>query len=65
MPKLKTKKGLTKRIRTTASGKLRHAAAYKGHILTKKSKSRKRRLRRGGLIHKHQYKIIRRLMPYI
>lgn len=65
MPKLKTKKSLAKRLRVTAKGKLKHASAYKGHILTKKSRKRIRRLAKGGYIHKHQEKIFKRLMPYI
>lgn len=65
MPKLKTKKSLAKRIKVTAKGKLKRASAYKRHILTKKSRKRKRRLRRAALVHKHQQGIFRRVMPYI
>jgi large subunit ribosomal protein L35 len=64
MPKLKTKKSLAKRLGRTAKGRFKRASAYKGHILTKKSRSRKRRLRRGALVHKHQEAIFRKLMPY-
>jgi len=44
MPKLKTHKGAKKRFKKTASG-YKHKQAYARHILTKKSKSRLRRLR--------------------
>lgn len=64
MPKLKTKKSLAKRIKRTASGKFKRGKSFKGHILTKKCRNRKRALRRGGLIHKHQQHIFERLMPY-
>lgn len=48
MPKMKTKKAIAKRFRVTASGKLRHKCAGRGHIFTSKSSKRKRRLRRGA-----------------
>jgi large subunit ribosomal protein L35 len=42
MPKLKTHKGTAKRIKTTGSGKLLRRRAFGNHLLSKKSKSRKR-----------------------
>ncbi len=44
MPKAKTHSGAKKRFKLTGSGKLKRRSAYKSHILTKKSKKRKRRL---------------------
>jgi len=44
MPKMKTNSGAKKRFRLTGSGKLKRKHAYKSHILTKKSKKRKRNL---------------------
>jgi large subunit ribosomal protein L35 len=44
MPKMKTKSGAKKRFQITGSGKIKRKHAYKSHILTKKSKKRKRRL---------------------
>lgn len=44
MPKMKTKSGAKKRFSITGSGKIRRKHAYKSHILTKKSKKRKRNL---------------------
>jgi large subunit ribosomal protein L35 len=44
MPKMKTKSGAKKRFAVTGSGKIRRKHAYKSHILTKKSKKRKRNL---------------------
>ena len=44
MPKLKTKSGVKKRFALTATGKVKRKHAYKSHILTKKSKKRKRNL---------------------
>ena len=44
MPKMKTNSGAKKRFRLTGSGKIKRKHAYKSHILTKKSKKRKRNL---------------------
>lgn len=39
MPKMKTHRGMAKRVRKTGTGKLMRAKAFKSHILTKKSPS--------------------------
>ena len=41
---MKTKSGAKKRFTLTGTGKLKRKHAYKSHILTKKSKKRKRNL---------------------
>ncbi|HEX9724834.1 MAG TPA: 50S ribosomal protein L35 [Vicinamibacteria bacterium] len=50
--KLKSHRGATKRMRRTASGKIKRSHAYAGHILTKKTRRRKRRLRKSALVTK-------------
>ncbi len=45
MPKLKTHKGAAKRFKKTATGKIIRRRAMARHILTSKSRHRKRRLR--------------------
>jgi large subunit ribosomal protein L35 len=45
VPKLKTRKGLAKRIRVTRTGKLMRARAWKSHLLEHKSQKRKRAYR--------------------
>ena len=52
MPKMKTKSGAKKRFAITASGKIKRKHAYKSHILTKKSKKRKRNLTKTALVNK-------------
>ena len=42
MPKMKTHKGTAKRIKITSTGKLTRRRAFGAHLLSKKSKSRKR-----------------------
>ena len=44
MPKVKTNSAAKKRFKFTATGKVKRKQAYKNHILTKKSKKRKRHL---------------------
>ncbi len=61
---LKTNRSVKKRIRFTATGKIKRTRANKGHILTKKSRKRKRRLRHAALVDKADYKRTRRLLPH-
>jgi large subunit ribosomal protein L35 len=42
MPKLKTHKGMAKRIKVSGSGKLLRRKAYRGHLLAGKQASTKR-----------------------
>ena len=50
MPKQKTHSGVKKRFSLTATGKVKFARPNKGHFLTVKNKSRKRKLRKGSYI---------------
>ena len=45
MPKLKSHRGAAKRIKKTATGKFMRSKAFKRHILTSKTRARKRALR--------------------
>jgi len=44
MPKQKTHKGLSKRVKVTASGKVRHKRAGGSHLMSDKSAKRRRRV---------------------
>jgi len=46
--KQKTHKGLAKRVKVTARGKLLHKRAFAGHSMSGKSAKRRRRLRQPG-----------------
>lgn len=63
VPKMKTNRGAAKRVRRTGKGKLRRMRAYKSHILTKKSRKRKRRLRSATLVSSADERRLRRLLP--
>lgn len=65
MPKLKTHKGTKKRVRITANGKFKRSCAFKNHILTKKRRERKRKLRHGDFVSPKEVKKIKRLLPYL
>ncbi len=45
MPKMKTRKGVTKRVRVTKNGKIMRRKAGLRHLLSSKSRKRKRQLR--------------------
>jgi len=46
MPKMKTHKGLAKRVKVTASGKIKYKRSYGSHLNSSKSGKRLRRIRR-------------------
>ena len=50
MPKMKTHKGIKKRVRITATGKVRHRRSNTGHLMSGKSGNRCRSLRRPALL---------------
>ena len=64
MPKLKTHKGASKRFRKTATGKVVRGHSFARHILTSKSRSRKRRLRQGVLVDKTNEAALKQMLPY-
>ena len=51
MPKQKTHKGVKKRFRTTATGKVKHRQAGTSHLAARKSHKRKRMLRGTKVLH--------------
>jgi large subunit ribosomal protein L35 len=50
MPKQKTHKGIKKRFRLTAKGKVRHRQAGTSHLAFRKSQKNKRQLRGTGAL---------------
>jgi len=64
MPKLKTHKGAKKRFKVTGKKKIVHSKAYKSHILTKKSRKRKRKLGKKKLIDGSDKARIKKMLPY-
>ena len=64
MPKRKTSKSAAKRLKVTARGKLKFKRPGRGHLLTSKSRKRKRALRKTGVMSKEGAKHIRGLIAF-
>ena len=62
MPKMKTKAGAKKRFTLTGTGKIKRKHAFKSHILTKKTKKRKRNLTYFATVVKADENSIKRLL---
>jgi len=62
MPKVKTNSSAKKRFKVTATGKITHQKSFKRHILTKKSKKRKRNMRKDGEVAKSHMDFVKRLL---
>ena len=63
MPKIKTKRSAAKRFRATGAGKYVYYKSHASHILTKKTRKRKRSLRRPQIIDGTNMREIRLLLP--
>lgn len=64
MPKLKTRRAVAKRFRITKKGKVLRRKGFKSHLLSHKSKKRKRGLRKAVLVSKPEREKIIKLLPY-
>jgi len=62
MPKLKPHKGLLKRVKVTATGKIIRRQANKGHLMTSKNSARRRRLGRTVKVDPTNMKTMRRML---
>ncbi len=62
MPKMKTNSSAKKRFRVTKKGKVMRGHAYHSHLLTKKSKKRKKNLVKMDSIAKADEKRMKRLL---
>jgi large subunit ribosomal protein L35 len=65
VPKIKTNSSAAKRFRVTGTGKIKRNKGFKRHILSSKSKKRKRNLRRATTVAAVEQKKIRKLIPYL
>jgi large subunit ribosomal protein L35 len=55
---MKSRSGAKKRFTKTATGKIKRSHAYHSHILTSKSRKRKRNLRKVGLVSKQDQRAV-------
>ncbi|NBB90172.1 MAG: 50S ribosomal protein L35 [Spirochaetes bacterium] len=64
MPKMKTRRSAAKRFRVTPTGKVKYKKQGLRHILTKKSRKRKRNLRKTAILSPEEAKRAKKLIPY-
>ena len=62
MAKLKSNSGAKKRFTLTGSGQIKRKHAYHSHILTKKTKKRKRNLDHFALLEKADYNRVNEML---
>ena len=62
MPKMKTNTGSKKRFTLTGSGKIKRKHAYHSHILTKKSKKRKRNLAYSAIVEQNLDRTVKQML---
>ena len=64
MPKLKTHRGAAKRFKKTGTGKIVRHHAFARHILTSKSRTRKRKLAKSTVTEAADVKRLTNMLPY-
>ncbi len=64
MPKLKTKSGVKKRFKVTATGKVKFTQAGKRHGMIKRTKKFIRQARGTAVLSEPDTKIVKQFMPY-
>jgi large subunit ribosomal protein L35 len=65
MPKMKTKRAAAKRLRVTASGRLKRNRGWKRHKLEGKEPKRRHRLRQATLVDTVDEPRLKTLVPYL
>jgi large subunit ribosomal protein L35 len=61
---MKSNRSACKSFKRTASGKFKREKAYRSHILTSKSRKRKRQLRTGTTVSSQEEKKVARLLQH-
>ena len=64
MPKMKSHSSSKKRLKLTATGKIKRTKMGKNHFLTKKNTKRKRALRKGGYVADVNAATVKKMLPY-
>ncbi|MCW8130608.1 MAG: 50S ribosomal protein L35 [Planctomycetota bacterium] len=62
MPKLKTHKGVAKRVKVTKSGKIKRHQAWHKHLMTGKGSNRRRRLKKAIIAGRAEQRRLARLL---
>ena len=64
MPKMKSHKGMAKRVKITGTGKVMVKRAGERHLLTTKTGKRKRSLKVEGALIPAEERMVKKLLPY-
>ena len=64
MPKMKSHKGMAKRVKITGTGKVVMKRAGERHLLTTKNAKRKRSFKVEGVLIPSEERMVKRLLPY-
>jgi large subunit ribosomal protein L35 len=64
VPKMKTNRAASKRVRVSGSGRVRRSKAGGNHGMQEKSRKRLRRLRQNDMVSKSFEKRIKIMLPY-
>jgi large subunit ribosomal protein L35 len=64
MPKMKTRSLAKRRFSRTGTGKVKHAKAFRRHLLSKKNRKTKNKLRKTNYLFKGDAAKFVRIMPY-
>lgn len=62
MPKMKSHRGLNKRVKVTGSGKLKRHHAYTSHRFHGKTKKQRMHLAKSGIVSNSDYKRVKTLV---
>ncbi|MDA8421870.1 MAG: 50S ribosomal protein L35 [Nitrospiraceae bacterium] len=62
--KLKTNRSAAKRLKVSGTGKIMRRKGWKGHLLSGKNATRRRRLTGSFVVDKDNKKNIQRMLPY-
>jgi large subunit ribosomal protein L35 len=64
MPKVKTRKAVSKRFKIGKAGKVKRSCASHRHLATAKTRKRKRQLRSGATASKADAQNMKKMLPY-
>jgi len=64
MPKLKTRKSISKRVKVTKKGKVLKSKAGRRHLLSGKTTKNKRDMRKKNLAAKGDARVLKKALPY-
>ncbi|HEY8370379.1 MAG TPA: 50S ribosomal protein L35 [Thermodesulfobacteriota bacterium] len=65
MPKLKSNRGVVKRLKVTGGGRIRRRRVGKSHLLTGEARKGKRKKRLPALVSKADHRRVMQLAPYL